>query len=464
MGVGKEKGLLLTGSIDGVGSVSESRTIEVKTDPKNVGARINRNSKKFVAFGFFIVAALILFGIALTGHQKNSGADESGGAGTSSTDQIGTALPPSPPVKHVSPANPFTHGGGGPASAPAASAPLSSTLANSLNNPNAPGLNGGQQAPLSEKQKYRQWLISQHYKDLEGKVLSAQSAQESGFGEQNAGLQQGASIGQGASGTSSYDPLAAIRAAQAAAIASGSGQQVGPGLFAQLKGQGQDPNLQDQNKSFLADQKKGDDGYLHAGVEGALGKHELLAGSIIPAVLITAIDSDLPGIVTAMVRQTIYDTLHPNRVVIPQGAKLIGQYSPDVAYGQSRALIAWNRIIFPNGSMLDLQGMLGIDGKGRSGFADQVDNHYLKIFGSSVLVSLLGAGAQLSQPQNAGAFNTPTGSQQATAALAQGLDNTGTQLLQKNLGIQPTIKIRAGYLFNVMVNRTMILPVYPTQP
>jgi len=462
MGEDKEKGLLLTGSIDGVGSVSESSPIKVKTEPKDAGARINRKSKKFATFGFFIVAALILVGIALTGHQKKSGDAENGGTGASSTEQVGMAPPPAPPVKPATPANPFTPGSTGPASTPASATP-GSTLGNPLNNPNAPGLKGGRKAPLSEKQKYRQWLISQHYKDLEGNYLSAQSANEAGFGEQNAGLQQVAGTGQGTSGTGGYDPLAAIRAAQAAATPGGSGQKIDPGLLAQLKGQGQGPSPQDQNKSFLSDQRKGDDGYLHAGVEEAIGKNELLAGSIIPAVLITAINSDLPGVVTAMVRQTIYDTLHPDLVVIPQGAKLIGQYSSDVAYGQSRTLIAWNRIIFPNGSMLDLQGMLGTDGKGQSGFADQVDNHYMKIFGSSVLISLLGATAQLSQPQNAGAFNTPTASQQATAALAQGLDNTGTQLLQKNLGIQPTIKIRAGYLFNVMVNRTMILPVYPTQ-
>ena len=439
-----------------------SGAIEVKPGPTNAGSRINRNFKKVGFFVFFLVAALILVGIALTGHQKKSG-EESGDAGA--TDQVGLTPPPVPPaVKHTSPANPFTSGGSGAASAPAAvgpgaaSAPAAVGPGAALNNPNGPGLNG-QPTPLSEKQKYKQWLISQHYKDLEGTVLSAQSAREAGFGEQNAGLQQTAANGQGASGAIGYDPLAAIRAAQAAATPGGG--QIDPGLLAQIKGQGANP--QDQNKSFLKDQKKGDDGYLHASVEEALGKHELLAGSIIPSVLITAIDSDLPGVVTAMVRQTVYDTLHPDLVVIPQGAKLIGQYSSDVAYGQSRALIAWNRVIFPNGSMLDLQGMLGTDGKGQSGFADQIDNHYMKIFGSSVLISLLGAGAQLSQPQNASAFNTPTAGQQGTAALAQGLDNTGTQILQKNLGIQPTIKIRAGYLFNVMVNRTMILPVYPTQ-
>lgn len=448
----EENSILLNDDIRGPG-----RSVEVKTKPRESGSRINRNAKKFAIIGLVGASALILGGVVLTGHGKKS-ADDSGGA---MNEQVGLSKPPSPPVT-VS--NPF--GGASASGSPGASVTSGATNAANpgaaLNSPGGPGAalaNGGPQAPLSEKQKYRKWLVDQHYKNLEGNYLSAQSAQEASLGEQN-GLQQTADATQGASAS---DPLAAIRAAQAAAA--GGQQQIDPGLLAQLQpkcqGQGQSQGPQDQNKAFLVDQQKGDDGYLHAGVESALGKHELLAGSIIPATLITAVDSDLPGVVTAMVRQTVYDTLHPDLVVIPQGTKLVGQYSSDVAYGQSRALIAWNRLIFPNGSMIDLKGMLGTDGKGQSGFADQVDNHYLRTFGSSILISLLGVAAQISQPQNAGAFNTPPAGAQAAGSLAQGLDSTGTDLLRKNLGIQPTIKIRAGYLFNVMVNRTMILPVYP---
>jgi type IV secretion system protein VirB10 len=132
-----------------------------------------------------------------------------------------------------------------------------------------------------------------------------------------------------------------------------------------------------------------------------------------------------------------------------------------VAYGQSRVLVAWNRLIFPNGSMIDLKGMVGADGQGESGLSDEVDNHYTRIFGSAILMSMLGVGAQLSQPQNAGAFNTPSASAQAAGSLSQQLDSVGTNLLNKNLNLQPTLNIRPGMTFNVLVNRTMILPVYP---
>ena len=168
----------------------------------------------------------------------------------------------------------------------------------------------------------------------------------------------------------------------------------------------------------------------------------------------------LPGTISAQVRQTVYDSLNPSVVLIPQGTRLIGEYSSEVAYGQSRVLVAWSRLIYPNGATMDLRGMEGTDGKGQAGFHDQVDNHYFRVFGSAILMSLLGVGAQLSQPQNSGALNTPSASQQAAAATAQQLNNVGTNLLNRNLNIQPTLIIRPGYAFNVLVNRTMILPPY----
>jgi type IV secretion system protein VirB10 len=226
-----------------------------------------------------------------------------------------------------------------------------------------------------------------------------------------------------------------------------------------MAGNAQSP--QAQNKAFLASQEdKVSNGYLDAAVQPPISRHELFAGSVIPAVMLTGIDSDLPGTITAQVRQTVYDSLNPDVVLIPQGTRIVGAYSSDVAYGQSRVLVAWNRLIFPNGAMIDLKGMSGTDGEGQAGFHDQVDNHYMRVFSSAVLMSLLGVGAQLSQPQNAGALNTPSASQQAAGAMAEGLNNVGTNLLNKNLSIQPTLNIRPGYAFNVLVNRTMILPPY----
>lgn len=232
------------------------RSVEVKTKPREAGSRINRNAKRFAIIGLVGASALILSGVVLTGHGKKSADDGGNGA---MNEQVGLSKPPSPPVA-VS--NPF---GTGQTSSPGAPVPLGAPDATNptnpgatLSNPSGPGAalaNGGQPAPLSEKQKYRQWLISQRYKNLEGNYLSAQSAQEAGLGEQN-GLQQLAGAGQGA-GTAASDPLAAIRAAQAAAAAGVSGQPIDPGLLAQFQpkgqgGQGQGQSSQDQNKAFLA--------------------------------------------------------------------------------------------------------------------------------------------------------------------------------------------------------------------
>ena len=216
-----------------------------------------------------------------------------------------------------------------------------------------------------------------------------------------------------------------------------------------------------QNKAFLKDmQKSAEDGYLPEIRKPSLAATSLLAGSVIPAVLITGINSDLPGTISAQVRETVYDSRNPNLVLIPQGSRLVGEYSAEVGYGQKRVLIAWNHLIFPDGSTINMKGMMGGDGQGRSGFEDQVDNHYIRTFGSAILISMLGVGAQLSQPQNSGSLNSPPAGAQAAGAMASSMNSTGSKVLNKNLNIQPTLEIRPGYTFNVLVNRTMILPPY----
>lgn len=448
---------LMIEDVLGPGSTSE---IKVKQDAPAGGARISKNSKKIVFIVIGGLSVAILGGVLASGN-SNSSAKEKASAPSESA-AVGRTPPPSPPPRFQQVTSMLGFGGNSTDPSAVASAsgvpetslsnnkgPLTAQANNPANNP---------QHELSPAEKHRKWLEEQKYKRLEGNILSADSAQESGFGESPSSL---ARASQSASGQDDLQSkIDAIRAA-----ANASPGSVDPALLARINslgggqaGQGAaDP--QAQNKSFVAENKTGDDGYLHAMVEKPVGEHELLAGSIIPAVLLTALDSDLPGFVTAMVRQTVYDSLNHKMILIPQGAKLVGRYSSDVAYGQSRALIAWNRLIFPNGSMIDLKGMSGTDGQGQSGFADQVDHHYGKVFGSSILMSLLGVGAQLSQPA-AGPNVQPTPNQQAAASMATGMANTGTKLLEKNLGIQPTIKIRAGYLFNVMVNKSMIMPVY----
>jgi type IV secretion system protein VirB10 len=213
------------------------------------------------------------------------------------------------------------------------------------------------------------------------------------------------------------------------------------------------------NESFL-NRRADAGGYLPDAEIPALGRHELIAGSVIPAVLVTAINSNLPGTVTAEVRQTVYDSFHPDVVLIPQGTRLVGEYSSNVGYGQSRVLVAWDELILPNGSTVDLKRMEGVNGQGQAGLRDLVHNHYLRTFGSAILMSALGVAAQLSQPQSSSVLQSQNAGQTAAGAAADSINQVAAQLLERNLNVAPTLIIRPGFTFNVMVNKTMILSAY----
>ncbi len=213
---------------------------------------------------------------------------------------------------------------------------------------------------------------------------------------------------------------------------------------------------QDEQQAFLAESQQSDD-YLQSSVQAPKSNYELQAGSIIPATLITGINSDLPGQIIAQVTENVYDSISGNNLLIPQGTRVIGVYDSKVSYGQERVLIAWKRLIWPDGKSLDLEGMPGVDVSGYAGFNDQVDNHYSKIFGSVILMSFLSAGAQLSQPQNNSNQNSqPTVNQMLAQSLGTNLANTGNMMTQKNVNIQPTLEIRPGYQFNLSLTQDMV--------
>jgi len=180
------------------------------------------------------------------------------------------------------------------------------------------------------------------------------------------------------------------------------------------------------------------------------------AGAIIPATLVTGINSDLPGQLMAKVRRDVFDSTTGNHLLIPQGTTLIGLYDSRITYGQKRLLIAWSRMIFPNGSSMKLEGMPGVDLKGMAGLHDTVDNHYPRIFGSAILMSLLSAAGQLSQPQ--GSHDKLSNQQVIYGALGQELSQLSSRLIARNINIQPTIVIRPGAAFNVLLTRDLLLP------
>lgn len=186
---------------------------------------------------------------------------------------------------------------------------------------------------------------------------------------------------------------------------------------------------------------------------------ELKTGTVIPGVMITAINSDLPGNMIAQVSQNVFDSATGRNLLIPQGTKIYGVYDSRVVYGQERALIAWNRLIFPDGSTLSIGAMPGADVGGMAGFHDDVDNHYLRIFGSALMMSLVSGGMAYAMDSMNDSTNSSDGTSmqdEMTSALAAQLGQTTTTLLQKNLSIKPTLEIRPGYLFNIVVTKDMV--------
>jgi type IV secretion system protein TrbI len=216
-------------------------------------------------------------------------------------------------------------------------------------------------------------------------------------------------------------------------------------------------NGQSQKDSFLQKARSHTtDNYLKSTRTDPLSRYEIKAGWDIPATLEQAIDSDLPGEVKALVRSNVYDTATGRYLLIPQGARLLGTYNSVISYGQARVQVVWTRVIFPDGSSINLDGMSGHDNEGRAGFRDQVNNHYARLVGFAVLTSAFAAGLELSQRQNSSLLTTPTAGQTASAAVGQQLTELGAEVTRRNLNIQPTIKVRVGYKFTVRVNRDML--------
>ena len=177
----------------------------------------------------------------------------------------------------------------------------------------------------------------------------------------------------------------------------------------------------------------------------------LQAGSVIPAALITGIRSDLPGLVTAQVTQNVYDSPTGRILLIPQGSRLIGDYDADVAFGQSRVLLAWSRLILPDGRSIVLERQPASDPRGYAGLQDGTDYHWGGVFKAALVSTLLGAG---------GEFGSGSDSS-LTRALRRGtqdsVNRAGEQIVSRELQVKPTITIRPGYPVRVLVTRDIVL-------
>ncbi|MBB3302829.1 type IV secretion system protein VirB10 [Rhizobium sp. BK077] len=224
-----------------------------------------------------------------------------------------------------------------------------------------------------------------------------------------------------------------------------------------LMGQNVDQNGQTSKEDFFNQDIK-DLGYLPNQVVPQMSPYELKRGSVIPATLITGLNSDLPGRLTAQVSQNVYDSATGYRLLIPQGAKLFGRYDSKVSFGQERVLVVWTDLIFPNGSTLQIGGMAGTDAEGYGGFQDKVDRHLWRTFGSAALVAIIGTGIDMSMPESSTLATQDTASDAARRNFAESFGRVAEETISKNLNVQPTVRIRPGYKFNVLVDQDIIFP------
>lgn len=226
-------------------------------------------------------------------------------------------------------------------------------------------------------------------------------------------------------------------------------------------------NAQDEKEAFLEKARtRSTENYLPTTRLKPLSKYEINAGWDIPAILEQALNSDLPGEIKALVRESVYDTATGKHLLIPQGSRLVGSYDSRVGYGQDGVQVAWNRIIFPDASSINLEGMSGQDAKGYTGLRFDVDNHYKRLIGMAILTSAFSAAFQLSQTRRGTVFTYPSPGEIAGSAAAGNLSQIGAEVTRRNLNIQPTVKVPIGYRFNVRVNRDLLFdaPYRPMQP
>jgi type IV secretion system protein VirB10 len=279
-----------------------------------------------------------------------------------------------------------------------------------------------------------------------------------------------ATSGLGIPNTPVYETAAPQLAAIARALTSGNaaGSGSAPPNAANANSDYDGQNLQAQKESYLEKARTGNvaDDYLKYTRVPPLSRFEIKAGWEIPAALEQGLNSDLPGELKALVMSNVYDTATGQYLLIPQGARLVGAYNSRVGYGQNGVQVAWHRVIFPDGSAIDLNGMAGLDAQGNSGLRDKVDNHYQRLFGFAILTSMFDAALAVTQSRQQSVLVYPSPTQDAESAAGREVSQLGTQIARKNLNVQPTIKIPAGYKFNVRVNRDILFeePYRPAWP
>jgi type IV secretion system protein TrbI len=227
-----------------------------------------------------------------------------------------------------------------------------------------------------------------------------------------------------------------------------------------LQGQGQPApeTAQDKKLAFLNAKPDGSI-YNERSLQMPVSPFTLMAGSIIPASLVTGLNSDLPGFVIGQVTENVYDTVTGRYLLVPQGTKIIGKYDSVVAFGQKRALVIWQRLIRPDGSSLVIDNFPTTDEGGYAGLEDQVDYHTWSLLKGVALATVLGVGSELTLGNNQ---NDLVSALQKSAI--KNTDQAGQQFVRRQLDVQPTLTIRPGWPVRIIVHKDLVLSPYPQFP
>lgn len=212
-----------------------------------------------------------------------------------------------------------------------------------------------------------------------------------------------------------------------------------------------DPNLQNSKTAF-AEGTVEDDIYNPHSLQDPVSPYQVMTGTVIAASLLTGLNSDLPGTIIAQVTQPVYDTATGQHLLIPQGSRLIGRYDSRVSFGQSRALVVWDRILFPDSTSIQIAALPGTDQSGFSGLKDRVDNHYGRLLGAIGLATILGVGSELTFGDDESDLV-----EAIRDSVQDSTNQAGQRIVDRNLNIQPTIRVRPGWPLRVIVTQDLIL-------
>jgi type IV secretory pathway VirB10-like protein len=214
------------------------------------------------------------------------------------------------------------------------------------------------------------------------------------------------------------------------------------------------PSSQARKLAFVSAKADKETTNPHA-LAAAPSPYAIMAGSIIPASLITGLNSDLPGSTIAQVTENVYDTVTGEHLLVPQGTKLFGKYDSVVAFGQKRALVVWTRLILPNGNSIVIENLPATDVAGYAGLEDEVDFHTWQLLKGIGLATLLGVGTQLSLGNDEGDLVKAL-----RESIQQTTNRTGQRLVERELDVQPTITVRPGWPLRVIVSKDLVLKPY----